>query len=135
MPTVLPIANDNAESTRYRREPVIMHGMMVLCCALTNNAVTVTNRDVGTVHIRLGAYKQFRQIAEERGLIVRAHDKRTDTIAELALTFGLARLIRATDRNGNAILIDKEEMFMFIVDRDTNMLLAVFDKQETADAA
>jgi hypothetical protein len=113
-------------------------GVEVLGWPLTGVAVTLNNEYVGTLHVRMRAFYQFRALCRNRGDIAN-DEKRGNVIRDLIAAFSYAMRIRwdgacRRDKLGNLILIDRDEKIMFIVDDDRNLLLAVFDKNESANA-
>lgn len=127
-------------TARTKKPPADLNidGVEVLGWPLTGVAVTLNNEHVGTLHVRMRAFYHFRELCRNRGDIG-LDEKRTDVIRDLIAAFSYASRIRwessyRRDKFGNLILIDREEKIMFIVDEERKLLLAVFDKDEAANA-
>lgn len=116
---------------------LVLNGVDLLACGITNVPVTVTSPYVGTVLVTMQAFGHYRRLSEERG-IIRPEEKRSEIICELASDFSLARPFYVNDEkvpdvNGNTMLKDFEIKIMFIVDERRSLLLAAYDTNKPRD--
>lgn len=116
---------------------LMLNGVDILACGITNVPVTVTNPSIGTVLVTMQAFGLYRRLSEERG-VVYPEDKRSTIICELASDFSIARPIyvhdeKVPDVNGNTLLKDFAIKIMFVVDERRSLLLAAYDTNKPRD--
>lgn len=101
--------------------------------------VTITNAAVGTVRVLNRAYYRFRDILLEQKEIASDDGGRSLVIVELFMAFSCAMRIKrrgrgdCRDRDGNLILVDEKMGIMFIIARNEQTLLNVYDKSKGKD--
>ncbi|WKZ28782.1 MAG: hypothetical protein QY323_04590 [Patescibacteria group bacterium] len=141
MPALRAIATEAPASTPNPRPKrpghLMLNGVDILACGLTNVPVTVTNPHVGTVLVTMQAFGNYRRLSEERG-IIHPEEKRSEIICELASDFSLSRPFymndeKVPDVNGNTMLKDFEIKILFIVDERRSLLLAAYDTSKPRD--